>query len=425
MKNQVTIRDPIHGSMWLTVEERAIVDTAAVQRLRNVRQLGFADLAFPGATHSRYAHSLGAMHIAGQLAETIFYDLPSDDRAFLRQRVRLAALLHDCGHAPLSHTSERLMPKLATLGLPAWAIDETKEQATHEDYTVLLLLRSPLGQELDRCFGKNTAKDIAALVAGKSDGPSAFVRGGVDYFPVLRQLVSSEIDVDRMDYLLRDSFYTGVNYGKFDFDWLCSNTTCHVKNGAAYLAIGSRAIFAFEDFLLSRLHMFLGVYYHYIPVGLDHLMLRYATDAPGDYVFPSDAEAYTQRDDVHFVNALRASKNPWAERLAGRRGYRLLLETTERDRPVPKDKILDALGAAAIDTFETTTEGALSKYFGGEPDGAQIYVINEALAQVTPLEEYTPLFRRYAQNVLVSRIYVVPERLDDARKIMATVLPKA
>ena len=417
----MNIRDPIHGTMWVSNEERAIIDTQAVQRLRNVRQLGFADLAYPGATHSRYSHSLGAMHVAGKLADVVFGALPAADREFLSQRVRLAALLHDVGHAPMSHTSERLMPKVSTLGLPAWAIDAGEDQATHEDYTVLLVLRSHLGAAIDAGFGAGMANDVACIIAGKLDGKSSFVRAGVDYFPVLRQLVSSEIDVDRMDYLLRDSFYTGVSYGKYDLDWLCQAASCHVHEGAAHLALGNRAIFAFEDFLLSRLHMFLAVYYHYIPVGFDHLMMRYAQDAPGDYVFPSDAEAYVTRDDVHFVTALRSSQNVWAKRLAYRRGYRLLLETTERDRPVPKAAVLEALKDAKIDAFETTASGVLSKYFGDRSE-LPIFVINDALSQVTRLDEYTPLFERYRQSVIVTRIYVDPDRIDDGRAITKKIL---
>ncbi len=418
----VTIRDPIHGTMWVSPQERTVIDTRAVQRLRNVRQLGFADLAFPGATHSRYSHSLGAMHLAGKVAEMVFAKLPAADQAFLTQCVRLAALLHDVGHAPMSHTSERLMPSIKSLGLPAWACDEDKGQATHEDYTVLLLLKSELSTQIDQTFGPGTAKQVASIVAGKQEGPSQFKIGGVDYFPVLRQLVSSEIDVDRMDYLLRDSFYTGVNYGKYDLDWLVQNASCHVHQGAAHLAIGNRAIFAFEDFLLSRLHMFLAVYYHYIPVGFDHLMMRYAQEAAGEYIFPSDAEAYTLHDDVHFISALRGSDNPWAKRLAFRRGYRLLLEMTERDRPVHKEQVLAELKAKHIDAFETAASGVLSKYFG--TGNTPIFVINESLEQVTPLNEYTPLFERYQASVVVTRVYVDPDRIDEARAISKKCLTK-
>ncbi len=409
--------------MLVSPEERAVIDTLAVQRLRNVRQLGFADLAFPGATHSRYSHSLGAMHVAGRLADAVLAraSLDASARAELTQYVRLGALLHDVGHAPLSHTSERLMPPLATLGLPEWATRAGKAQATHEDYTVLLLLRSHLGDTIDRHFGRDTAAHVAMVIAGAHAGRSPFVRGGVDYFPVLQQMVSSELDVDRMDYLLRDSFYTGVSYGKYDLDWLCQHGRVHVTETGAHLAIESRAIFAFEDFLLSRLHMFLAVYHHHVPVGFDHMMGVYAEEAAGEYVFPSDPEAYARQDDIHFVSVLRASESLWAQRLGYRRGYRLLFETTERDQPIAKQAILDALAADHVPYFETTSAGVLSKYFRSH--AAPLFVINEMLGQVTPLERYTPLFVHYEDAVKVNRVYCAPESLDTARAITARLLP--
>src|SRR3979411_2566827 len=107
------IRDPIHGAIELTPEERALVDSPQYQRLRNVKQLGFADLAFPGATHTRYAHGLGARagptKAFAPLAPQL--DLEGEERARFRQTLRLAVLFHDLGHAPLSHATERIMPK--------------------------------------------------------------------------------------------------------------------------------------------------------------------------------------------------------------------------------------------------------------------------------------------------------------------------
>jgi HD superfamily phosphohydrolase len=419
VKDTVSIRDPVHGTMLVNRAERAVLDARAVQRLRGVRQLGFADLAFPGATHSRYAHSLGAMYLAGVMSDAILgaLDLPSADAAWLRERVRLAALLHDIGHPPLSHASERLMPPLAALGLPAWCVEPGKVQATHEDYTIHLILGAELSHALDSGFGAGCANEIAALIAGRlpPEG-SPFVRGAVDYFPLLRQLVSGELDVDRMDYLLRDSFYTGVDYGQYDHEWLCQHARAHIDGGKAFLALGNRAIFAFEDFLLSRYHMFLAVYHHYIPVGFDHLMSRYAEEARGEYVFPTDPDAYVQRDDAHLISALRASPNRWAQCLAYRRGYRLLLETTERDHAVPRERLLAALAREGIDHFEAASSGTLSKYMN-DPT-FPMYVVTESLRQVTPLREYTPLFARYATAVKVSRIYVEPSHAAQAKAVL-------
>src|SRR5438270_11390975 len=119
------IRDPIHGAIEISADERALVDTPQYQRLRNVKQLGFADLAFPGATHTRYAHGLGAMAVATRVFDARWpkLELEAADRERLRQLLRLAVLFHDLGHAPLSHATERMMPPAAELRLPAWVRD--------------------------------------------------------------------------------------------------------------------------------------------------------------------------------------------------------------------------------------------------------------------------------------------------------------
>ena len=104
--------------------------------------------------------------------------------------------------------------------------------------------------------------------------------GGIDYFPLLSQMVSGEMDADRMDYLQRDSFFTGVSYGQFDQTWLLDNLLHHVVDDRAYMALTHRAVFAFEDFLLSRYHMFVSVYYHYISVGFETMLARFYNEAP-------------------------------------------------------------------------------------------------------------------------------------------------
>lgn len=409
--------------MVLSQNERAVLDTPAVQRLRNIRQLGFAELAYPGATHSRYAHSLGAMHLASIIAERLFENaaLGPEHKRHLTQDIRLAALLHDVGHGPLSHASESLMPQVRELSLPAWSVDRVDRQATHEDYSVHLLLSSSLGRTLDDKFGAGTKERIAHVVAGKlgPDG-SPYVFNQVDYFPLLRQIISGELDVDRMDYLLRDSFYTGVNYGKYDHEWLCQYATHHVQDGRAYLALGNRAIFAFEDFLLSRYHMFLAVYYHYVPVGFDHLMASYGEDERQHSRFPSDPDEYAVYDDIHLIGSLRLSPHKAAQAIASKRGFRLLVEATERDQPIDRDKLIAALSMANIEHFETTSSGTLSKYV--EKESFAMFVVNESLNQVSRLADYTPLFRRYEASVRVQRVYVAPDQLAAARAVLKQAL---
>src|SRR3954471_22515484 len=141
------IRDPIHGTIAVSDEERAVIDTRFYQRLRGVRQLGFGDMAFPGATHTRHAHSLGAMHVSSRMFDVVAAgaDLPDAVRARFRAAVRLAVLCHDLGHMPLSHASEQIAPARAALNLPGW-LGPDGGQASHEDFTCKIVLDSAVGE---------------------------------------------------------------------------------------------------------------------------------------------------------------------------------------------------------------------------------------------------------------------------------------
>src|SRR3984893_16596786 len=309
------IRDPIHGAIELTPDERALVDSPQYQRLRNVKQLGFADLAFPGATHTRYAHGLGAMAMATKVFDAVAPQLALDanDRARSRQTLRLAVLFHDLGHAPLSHATEAIMPPVADLRVPEWARESGTRRAGHEDYTLKLVLDSALAAEIRRRFssGGIEPEHIAGLICGRPPpGAYPYRSGGRDLLPVLRQVVSGELDADRMDYLQRDSFFTGVNYGKFDADWIVQNLAAVQRDDRVYLGLQHRAVFAFEDFLLSRYHMFLSVYFHSTSVGYEVLLQRGCES--GEYALPADVDEYLQHDDVAPLGTLRASSNPWA-----------------------------------------------------------------------------------------------------------------
>ena len=125
---------------------------------------------------------------------------------------------------------------------------------------------------------------MVGLISGDAPPKSAnaFVHAGVDWAPLLRALVSGELDADRMDYLLRDSFFTGVNYGHYDIDWIVQNLNPALVDGRAYLALSRAAAFAFEDFLLSRYHMFVSVYHHHTSVNFDHMLRSYYEDSGED-----------------------------------------------------------------------------------------------------------------------------------------------
>ena len=418
------IRDPIHGTLAVSDPEKAIIDSPFYQRLRHIRQLGFGDLAFPGATHTRHAHSLGAMHVASRLFDAVagHSALPPAVYQQFRTAVRLAVLCHDLGHMPLSHASEQIAPAWVDLKLPAWL--KREGQATHEDYTAKILLDSSIRDVLVREYGDAgiTPEAVVALVTGTTPpGGLGFSHHGVDWAPLLRALVSGELDADRMDYLLRDSFYTGVNYGRYDLDWIIQNLNAADKDGKMFLALSRAAVFAFEDFLLSRYHMFVSVYYHHTSVNFDTMLGRYYREAPGEFEIPADAERFLYCDDVALAHALRGSKNSWAQRIVTRQGYKLLAQFTERDEDYNLAALASALTQEKVDHFEVESHGVLSKYFS-EGSGPSLFIQDVRTGRLTEVSAYTPLYQRYSTSVRLSRIYVRPDQAPQARSVLGKVV---
>lgn len=216
------IRDPVHGYIKLDPLACALVETPQLQRLRWIRQLGLASLVYPGASHTRFEHSLGTYHLARILAGQL--ELGGEEAA----RIGAAALLHDIGHGPLSHASESMISLYLR----------------HEHERVSDLLKEPeIAGILDTC-GIRPA-EIQQLIRGST---------------MLGQIISGEIDADRMDYLIRDAHYTGVAYGVFDHLRLMARMSIH--NGE--LVIDAGGVHAAESLLVSRLLMHPTVYFHHV-----------------------------------------------------------------------------------------------------------------------------------------------------------------
>lgn len=467
---RIQIRDPIHGSLHLSRDELALVDHPTFQRLRSIKQLGLADLAFPGATHTRYAHSLGVMHVASRMFENLAkpFGLEAAEYNRLLGTLRLAALFHDIGHPPLSHTSEAFMPPVSALELDAWTVGPKDRRANHEDYTLKILTDSELTRVIEARFAALgvTPEDIATLIAGRrphGSNRSTFAIDGRDWMPVLRQCVSSELDADRMDYLLRDSYYAGVPYGRYDIEWLLQNLAPVERHDQVCLGLNARASFGFEDFLLSRYHMFMSVYFHHIPIGYEVMLKRFRDESPNALVVPSNVEGYLEFDDVFLISLLRRVKSPWARRIVERRAFRMLIEAkavenpnpspapnpipspgptpaqageasgarvearahTEDHRYAPPDieRVEHALTARGIASISHSVKGRLSKYFspgattlpGAAPELSPFIIEG---SRAIPVEDYVPLYRRYAGAIHLRRLYVDPERLAEARSIV-------
>jgi hypothetical protein len=234
------IRDPIHGNIKIKGYIAELLESPEVQRLYNIKQLGFAHLVFPGAHHTRLEHSLGAYHIASQISETLNIE---DDQ---RNMVTCAALLHDIGHGPFSHTLESIL--LEKFGVDH--IDLTEELILGEyeifDSKEKKFIQSP---SVAQILSKNDVdkKEIVNIVRGKTYKKS-----------YLGQILNSTIDVDQLDYLLRDAYYTGVAYGMIDIERLLQTLMIHEDN----LTIKRKGVGVVESILMARGLMYSSVYFH-------------------------------------------------------------------------------------------------------------------------------------------------------------------
>ncbi|WP_352430211.1 HD domain-containing protein [Pyrinomonas sp.] len=228
-------RDPLHNIIRLRTDSSEgrlmvrLIDSFEFQRLRRIKQLGLALYTYQGAEHSRFAHSLGVLHLMTRILDRLqeTHHINEEDRT----AARAAALLHDIGHGPFSHVMEKV------LGFH------------HEDLTVQAIRsdETEVGQIL-RAYQAELPDRVAAIIEG--DFKPAFIA----------QLVSSQLDVDRMDYLLRDSLMTGAKYGIYDLEWIIKALAVDAENDRIYVA--ARGLYAVEEYLQARYYMFRQVYYH-------------------------------------------------------------------------------------------------------------------------------------------------------------------
>ncbi len=272
-----SVQDSIHGVIKLEDWMIRIIDTPQFQRLRRIKQLGFANLVYPGANHTRFEHSLGVMHIAKLLKEKLDLD----------DTVVAAALLHDIGHAPFSHSSERLLEKYAAF--------------KHE--RISLVIRDELKEVLNE-LGFSIA-EIEAIVMGKR-----------------KSIVSGEIDADRMDYLVRDSHYTGVAYGVFDISRLIDK----IRFDDA-VVIEQGGIKAAESLLLSRFMMYPTVYFHHV-CRIARKMYEKAMERIIEEGF--DAINLLRMDDCEAIHLIKSRDREFYEMLINRRLFKRAVYVSRR-----------------------------------------------------------------------------------------------
>lgn len=423
LDNIFEIRDPVHTSIPFDERERCVLDHPFVQRLRRIRQLGFAQYSFPGATHSRFVHSVGVMHLAGNAFDVIFRDMPFSSMKRYREFrycVRMAALLHDVGHGPYSHAVEFAMPKLCTL--PGYEGADPETQAMHEEYTIAILTQTSLATVIEEQFSF-TAEHVAALVdSSRVVEDDFFIDKGFNLRPLLSQLISSNLDMDRSDYLIRDSLFTGAKYGQVDVSWLhnhLSRTTEH--DSSVCLALHRRALYAVDHFLISRYHMFLMVYFHKKSTALEVMLKEYIQDPVCTYRIPSDLDAYLYVDDADLDVQLRKSPIYVAQRVVQQDIYRVAFESHGTAEEVDLYTREQTLKEAGIPVYSSTMHG--SSFSTLKPGQPPIYVLGSDLEgkKAEELHAMSSAFDQSRFTASISRLFVPSEHYDRARDIMNSV----
>ncbi|MEL7059609.1 MAG: HD domain-containing protein [Acidobacteriota bacterium] len=303
----LSIRDPIHGFIRTDALETALIGSRPMQRLRFIHQLGLTFLVFPGAEHSRFSHALGVMHLAGRIYDAVAARsggrLAVGDEAPARRLVRVAALLHDIGHAPFSHSAEHLF---------ADGLD-------HEDMTCRLL----------------ESDEMRAIFAEHGDGiePDAVIRiltkRGDAAERLLSQIVTSELDVDKMDYLRRDSLFCGVLYGSYDLERLLETLEVveDPEDGAWRLGVSHVGVHALEALVMARYYMFTQVYFNVTTKAMELHFDRFLRSVGIEW--PGDPEAFLAHDDLSVWSTMRDSDHPHARAIVDRQRFSLAYETRE------------------------------------------------------------------------------------------------
>jgi HD superfamily phosphohydrolase len=388
----VSIRDPIHGFIRADPLETALINSRPVQRLRFIHQLGFTFLVFPGAEHSRFGHVVGAMHLAGRVYDALCSKsasngenlLPSGAQSPERRVTRAAALLHDLGHAPFSHSAEDLFEG---------GID-------HEEMTRRLLGTDEI-EEIFLAHGEGIGTaDVARLLGG----------GGSPTERLLSKIVSGELDVDKMDYLLRDSLFCGVRYGTYDLERLLDTILpiADPETGEWGIGVEEGGVHALEALVMARYYMFTQVYFNTTGKAME-LHLNEWLEEQG-WRWAAAPEEFLGQDDVSVWTALRTSPSPHARALIERRHFPVAFETREH------------LAAADKERFEALIPGLRRRFGAGsillsnsakDPHrlGSSRVLVRRFDGSLEPMEQASQ-FIRHLSRIDRYRIYTPPALRD-------------
>jgi uncharacterized protein len=381
--------DPIHGFIRLTECESRLIQTLPFQRLHQISQLGLTYYVYPGARHTRFEHSLGVMELASKLYTSIFdqKDFTEDEYTYWHQIVRLAALCHDLGHLPFSHTAEE-----ALLG-----------KKGHEKMSAKILKSSYMDQVWEG-LPESARQDVIDLCLSPGVGGvlSSWKR-------LLSQLISDDnFGADRMDYLLRDSYYAGVHFGTFDHIQLVDQLT-YVEEPSPQLALFTDGVQAVEALWIARYLLYSRLYFHPKVRMYGLMMTRFMKSFYEEKGISTDIEEYLLQTDATLMEGLKQKRDENALNRALFEGKLLYQEVPLEGKEV-NAQLLEEIAAAFPGQVVVDT---LFK----QADTRSFPVITSAGNSISSTQ-LSPFLEKIPFGSQMVRIYVLPEVKERVEKVL-------
>ena len=421
------IRDPIHNFIYFDANEKLVIDSKPFQRLRYIHQLSLTYLVYPGATHKRFEHSLGVMELAGRV-----YDIVTNQRnihkdikeiiheieqekniKYWRNVLRMAELCHDLGHLPFSHGAEKeLLPD-------GW---------NHERLTVEIIRTEEMRKIWKKMDPPLDIEHIVKLAVGEKE-LSKFEKkvSYTEWESILAEIITGDaFGVDRMDYLLRDSYHAGVAYGRFDHYRLIDTLRILPRKREednkieALLGIEEGGLHSAEALLLARYFMFTQLYFHHVRRSYDILLKEFLKKYLPGGSFTTNVEEHLKFTDneitAGFLKAARDAKDPAhdpARRMVNREHFRLLYE------PNSKDRLINTEAAKAIYEAACTKFGEdavrLDNYLSKETEAPKFPVIKRDEQIIWSVSE-SDILNKKLPILLLEYIFILQEKEEIAKK---------
>ena len=413
-------RDPIHGFIEVSDLENDIINSRPFQRLRNIKQLAMTYYIYHGAEHTRFGHSLGVMHLVTKAFNSAISSslekFPEPKKTWCIQVLRLIALTHDLGHAPFSHASESVFP----VGIE------------HEDFTEKIVKETEIadiikkiGEEFSSKYGPEyniTPELICDIYMGRNAGPNS-------EYTFLKSFMDSELDCDKMDYLLRDSYYCGVKYGAYDIERLIASFTIYYVDSTPRLAIKSGGVQSFEEFVLARYFMFIQVYFHRTRRFFDIMLGNALKEILPGGTYPADVEGYLEWDDCKVIQLLKASPSIYCQNIINRTVYPCVFETKAHPQDADKREFKRNCRdlEQAIEQENIIRDCSAGKMphkipIKIEPDHEKAIVIyNSKTNRKTTISEESEIIKSLTEKIDIMRVYCHPSKREQAYEIIRAI----